>query len=963
MSSQATHPIRRLLKEKALLFLFIVVTALVVALSSLLESARFKAFTAVERTEIGNFAEELRNILEFMLFEHELRARGLTTAFQIDNGIDQDRFSELAASFQQKNTAIINLAYLDDSIITLVHPLEENRALIGRDLRDMKDQYAAVQQIQNTGKTLIQGPIRLIQGFHGFILWMPVLPTGEVNAGTRSQASIAVVIDAEKLLELAYSAVIGVDKSRRDLKIAVASVKPGSLVTGDAITSSEDPVNNTLLLPGARLQLSVVPQKGWGAGYQKLWIAYLGIIAFGLAIFVGLSVLRLQYQDRERAKAQLGMAVDSLADGFVLYDASDRLVLSNRRYAEIHEKCAEAIKPGAKFEDILRLGVRRGQFPEAIGCEEEWLAEQLEKPGPAGRDFDVQLDNGRWLRIIDKATPDGGRVGLRMDITNQIRSRDRAEKAERRLIDAINALPAGFWLFDSDGKLALFNDYYCKLYEKSAPAIEIGATSEEILRYGLSKGEYPEAIGREEEWLQNLTDKIAVGEYEWEYPLQNGRWVRSYNQPTSDGGRVGIRIDITELKKQQAGLEEKNAQLKHALTERDSAQKRFFDVGKISNDWFWEQDLNLRFTYLSESYDDMLGENSALLLGKTRAEAYADRPEILESADWKWLGAKYTARVPFKNFAYMTGGTSEESKWVRISGIPVFDESGEFAGYHGIGSDISHLHKALRQAEAANTAKTEFLNTMSHELRTPLTVVLGFNAFLAKPELMPSVKSTQAQIDKGNITPDDAARHLEAIKREVARFAEKIDTSGKHLLALINEVLDLAMIDAGKMKIEAQEIGLHDVIKSVTEQLLNVSVQKSVKLIYDKCGDTVIADEFRLRQILFNLIGNALKFTDSGYVRISTKARASEIAIHVEDSGCGISNEKQQTIFDRFYQIDPSETRKRDGTGLGLAIARELVELQGGELMLSSTEGVGSTFTFTLPIAKSDALPRTRKTA
>lgn len=963
MSSLATHPTRRLLVDKASAFLIAVNIALVVALSSLLEAARFKAFTMAEQTEVENVAEELHTILELKLVEYELRARGLTTAFQVNSRIDQDRFTKLAESFQQKDPAIINLAYLDDSIITLVYPLDDNRALIGQDLRNFKDQYETVQQIQKTGKTLIQGPIQLLQGINGFILRMPVLLADGGNASTRSQASIAVVIDAEKLLELAYSAVIGLDKSRRNFKIALASEEPGSLVIGDAIASAEEPVNRLVHLPGAGLQVSVVPQKGWGAGYQKLWIAHLGIIVFGLAVFFVMSALRLQYQGRVRARAQLMTAVDSLDDGFVLYDASDCLVLSNRRYAEIHDKCAEAIKPGARFEDILRLGIQRGQFPDAVGCEEEWLAVQLEKPGPAGRDFDIHFDNGRWLRIIDKATPDGGRVGLRKDITNQIESRDRAESAERRLIDAINALPAGFWLFDSDGKLALFNDYYCKLYEKSAPAIKVGATANEILRYGLSRGEYPEAIGREEEWLQDLSDKIAAGEYEWEYPLQNGRWVRSYNQPISDGGRVGIRVDITELKKQQADLEETNTQLRSVLIGRAAAEKRFFDVAKISNDWFWEQDKNLIFTYISEGYDNVMSGNSALLLGKTWAEAYADDPDILKSADWKWLEAKYTARVPFKGFVYRAGGTSDNSTWIRISGIPVFGESGEFAGYRGVGSDISHLYNALRRAETANIAKTEFLNTMSHELRTPLTVVLGFNAFLAKPELMSSVKSTQAQIDKGGITTDDAARHLEAIKREVARFAEKMDTSGNHLLALIDEMLDLAMIDAGSMKIETQEIELHDVIESIKEQFLHVSDQKSVELIYDKSGDTVIADELRLRQILINLVGNALKFTDSGYVRISTEARSSEVAIHVEDSGCGIPDEKQQTIFERFSQIDPSETRKRGGTGLGLAISRDLVELQGGELMMSSTEGAGSKFTFTLPIAKSDVLPRTCKIA
>ncbi|MEM0948818.1 MAG: EAL domain-containing protein, partial [Pseudomonadota bacterium] len=150
---------------------------------------------------------------------------------------------------------------------------------------------------------------------------------------------------------------------------------------------------------------------------------------------------------------------------------------------------------------------------------------------------------------------DGGRVGLRIDITSQVRSRQRAEKAEQRLRDAIEALPAGFWLFDADDRLIMFNERYKNMFTRSAGALSRGTTYEDVLRYGLQQGQYPEAEGREEAWLAEVLETRGRNGYELEYQLDNGRWIRSFNSPTSEGGYVGFRIDITELKNKQTELE------------------------------------------------------------------------------------------------------------------------------------------------------------------------------------------------------------------------------------------------------------------------------------------------------------------------------------------------------------------------------------------------------------------------
>ena len=248
---------------------------------------------------------------------------------------------------------------------------------------------------------------------------------------------------------------------------------------------------------------------------------------------------RGELMDAKRARDQLLAAVETLPDGFVLYDRSDRLVVCNQKYREFYALSASAMVPGASFEEILRYGLRAGQYSAAVGREDEWLNERLRAHQVADRPIEQQLSDGRWLRILEQRTPDGGRVGLRIDITSQVQSRERAERAEQRLTDAINALPAGFWLFDADDRLVMLNQQYLQMFSSSIDALKPGMTYEEILRYGLENGQYPQAVGNEETWLKSALDARSKGAYELEYRLDSGRWIRSSNSGTTDGGRVG----------------------------------------------------------------------------------------------------------------------------------------------------------------------------------------------------------------------------------------------------------------------------------------------------------------------------------------------------------------------------------------------------------------------------------------
>ncbi|MAS08189.1 MAG: hypothetical protein CL534_26335 [Ahrensia sp.] len=256
----------------------------------------------------------------------------------------------------------------------------------------------------------------------------------------------------------------------------------------------------------------------------------------------------------QAARQRLVSAIETLPDGFVLYDADDRLVICNERYREIYAKSAPAIVEGARFEDILRYGLEHGEYADAKGREEEWLANRLAAHRSLERGVDQQLASGRWIRIVERRTPDGGMVGLRIDITDHLESLARAERAEQRLVDAINALPAAFWLYDEDDRLVLFNQRYREHFADPS-FLKLGITYEDALRHGVRQSKRTSYPGTEQQIVDTVMGARATGHTEREYQLGDGRWIRSYNDQTSDGGYVGFGIDITDARERQEKLQ------------------------------------------------------------------------------------------------------------------------------------------------------------------------------------------------------------------------------------------------------------------------------------------------------------------------------------------------------------------------------------------------------------------------
>lgn len=357
------------------------------------------------------------------------------------------------------------------------------------------------------------------------------------------------------------------------------------------------------------------------------------------------------------------------------------------------------------------------------------------------------------------------------------------------------------------------------------------------------------------------------------------------------------------------------------------------------------------FAYISPQVEQLLGAPpEEWCAGFFNSWVEYVHPEDHERV-WEEIDTTISTGVPFRS-EYRMITRDGRTIWVLDRANLVLAVDGRTQVLQGLLFDITdrrdaeaELARAKEAAEAANRAKSEFLANMSHEIRTPMNAILGFSDLLQKQITNPQKKN----------------------------YINAIIASGRILLALINDILDLSKIEAGKLKLQYEALDLRSLLAEIRQIFAQKAAEKDLPLlleIEDSLPPAILFDEIRLRQILFNTVSNALKFTEQGYVKISAKSEIfcppqALITISVEDTGIGISADQQERIFDAFIQSEGQSTRKYGGTGLGLAITKRLTEMLGGQVSLQSQLGVGSIFTFVFPhvnvtsleIEKNEELP------
>lgn len=430
-----------------------------------------------------------------------------------------------------------------------------------------------------------------------------------------------------------------------------------------------------------------------------------------------------------------------------------------------------------------------------------------------------------------------------------------------------------------------------------------------------------EVVRRQQQCLVGATDDYCVEhrvlgvDGDWRWILSRGRVL----DRSSDGRATrmaGINIDITERR----DTEDK---LRHS-------EARFRALTHLSADWYWEQNSECRFTFVSEGVEQ-LGVRIFDLIGKTRWELpYDERDEGAVQQNVE----DCAARRPFRNLVLRQARTDGSVRYVELSGEPVFGLNGEFAGYRGVGRDVTaqrHVDEARiakEAAEAANHAKSEFLARMSHELRTPLHGILGLSQLIEMDTAVP--------------LPEPHAESLRLIRR-----------AGSHLLDLVNDVLDLAAAETGRTLIKLRAVALHEIVRECVAMAAASAASLGIRIIDTISGGPqrwVCADPVRLKQVLNNLISNGIKYNRAdGWLRLSCDLGPQGcVEVQVADSGIGLNASQLAAMFQPFNRLG-AQASGIEGTGIGLAITRRLIEQMRGDIAARSEPGVGSTFLLRLP--------------
>lgn len=569
----------------------------------------------------------------------------------------------------------------------------------------------------------------------------------------------------------------------------------------------------------------------------------------------------------------------------------------------INELIQESLKTGESYREELQLVTAKGReiWVEAYGqCE---------------------FENGVCHRMY----------GSFQDITAQVETKKAIEQAKLRLEFVLEATEVGIWDWTIDTGQVVFNERWAEI---------VGYTLEELKPVSINTWmslAHPDDLEKSSQELnlywngerENYTCESRMKHKNgyWVWVLDTGKVVE-WNDDGTPKRMIGTHLDISQSKHAELEIKDSNQRMRLAA---DSAGIGIFDFDVISEEIKWDEWMHRLYGLNANSFSGQLGDWLSLIDEE-------DRQRIADTFRYAVIQHNKI------NCQFKIRTQNGDLKHLQVNAFVKQDDLEEVTNIVGVNYDISEriehekvLTEAKIKAEAAVKAKNEFLASMSHEIRTPMNGVIG---------MLDLVRETDLSKDQ---------EHYVGIAQ----------SSANALLTLINDILDFSKIDANKLDLEEIPFDLTELINEVAESFAVRAESKGLELFVDTVEvDTqfVMGDPVRIRQILMNLIGNAIKFTHKGEIVVTGKLlpcdAAGKMRLHlgVSDTGIGIEFNKQQQVFELFSQVDSSTTRHYGGTGLGLAIVKRLCTLMNGDIRLISSPNVGSEFICDIEVGETDKL-------